>query len=104
MRNIYLPLAFLLITLSSVAQQPSGFDKRPRLKIKSYNIGYRLFEIDHFGNNPTTIAPLLKNPRSYNAYINTINWNSMAGNPGIHVPKTLNVGMSFYKPQSPSQF
>ncbi len=103
MRNIYLLLSLLVICCSAVAQ-PSGFAQRPQLKVKSYNIGYRIFEIDGFGNNVFTMAPLLKNPQPFNDYINALDWNSMHGNPGINVPKMLNVSVTFYKPSLESRF
>lgn len=57
--------------------------KAQEWKIKSYNIGYRIFEVNSVGNNPTTIAPLLKEPAAYQRYLNTITNNTLHGNPGV---------------------
>lgn len=54
--------------------------------VRNYALGYGIFEMDAVGSNPTTIAPLLKQPVAYQAYLNTINFNSLDGHPA---PMTL---------------
>lgn len=67
-------ILLLLITNSAIGQ---------RLQIKNYGVAYRVFEMNSVGNNPTTISELLKDPVSYQNFLNTINYNSLYGNPGI---------------------
>jgi len=67
-------LLFLIVTNKSNSQKPG---------IKNFSIGYRVFEINPAGNNPITIAPLLKDPVAYQNFLSTINYNNLYGNPGI---------------------
>ena len=71
-------------------------------KIKSYNVGYRIFEVNAVGNNPTTIAPLLKEPEAYKRYLGTITNNSLYGNPEVLQLHTiyLNAELEKIKPLS----
>jgi hypothetical protein len=73
-------------------------------KIKSYNFGYRIFEVNAVGNNPTTIAPLLKEQANYQSYLNTIEYNSLYGNPGIMKLQTFYVNAEWQKTNSLSRF
>jgi hypothetical protein len=75
-----------------------------KLRVRSYNVGFRIFELDAFGNNPTTLAPLLKNPQPYQEYINNFDWNSLHGNPGIHVFKNFYLSAEFHKLSPESRF
>lgn len=97
MRKRYTTFLIALILVSTVATAQ-------RFNLKSYALGYRVFEIDAFGNNPLTIAPLLKDPQSYQAYINTIDWNSLEGNPGINRMKNFYVSAEFGKASVLSKF
>lgn len=67
------------------------------LKIKSYSIGYRFFEIDAVGNNPLTIGPFLKHPAQYQNFINSIQYNGVSGNPGIQHLRTYYFNIEFDK-------
>jgi hypothetical protein len=75
-----------------------------RWQLQSYDAGYRVFEVDAVGNNPTTIAPLLKNPDAYLAYLNTITNNSLYGNPGILDLKTFYINAEWRKTHALSRF
>lgn len=88
-------LTSLFFSLSADAQ---------RLKLRSYSVGYRLFEVDAVGNNPLTIAPLLKKPAVYQAFINTINNTSLHGNPGAQVLHTFYASSEWIKHSSTSRF
>ena len=55
-------------------------------KIKSYDVGYRIYQIDAIGTNPTAISPLLKNPQPYMHFLNNLRYNSLYGEPG---PQTV---------------
>lgn len=61
-------------------------------KLKNYSTGYRIFEYNSAGNNPLTIAPLLQDPYAYEAYLNTIDRNSLWGNPGLTQLHTFYIG------------
>ncbi len=74
------------------------------LKIKNFSVGYRVFEIDAIGNNPTTIAPFLKNPSSYLNYINSIQYNSIYGSPGIQRLHTYYINTELFKSSPSSRF
>jgi len=67
-------LFFVLVTHKATSQKPG---------IKNFSIGCRIFELNSVGNNPTTIAPQLKNPVAYQNFLSTINYNNLYGNPGI---------------------
>src|SRR5215213_6243215 len=88
----------LVFTLFSV------FANAQKLTLKNYSIGYRIFELDAVGNNPTTIAPLLKEPIAYNNYLATIKYNSLFGNPVILNLSTFYVNSEWYKPEYISRF
>lgn len=63
--------------------------------IKNYSVGFRIFEYSSVGNNPTTLAPQLKDPVSYLYTLNNFSYNSLYGNPYIAYMKNfyLNVEM-----------
>ena len=90
-------LFFFLLVLSINAQAQ-------RWKISSYDIGYRVFEVSAVGNNPTTIAPLLKDPEAYQRYLNTITNNSLSGNPAIFPLHTFYLNAEWRKHNSFSRF
>lgn len=71
--------------------------KAQEWKIKSYNLGYRIFEVNAVGNNPTTIAPLLKEPVAYQRYLNAIVYNSLYGNPEVLQLHTLYINAEWQK-------
>jgi hypothetical protein len=66
-------------------------------KIKSYHAGHRVFEVNAIGNNPFTIAPLLKKPAAYESYISTIAYNSLYGHPGITPLRTFYINAEWQK-------
>ncbi len=77
MKIIFQPavlLFFLLFFSNTIHSQ--------KLAIRNYSVGYRIFELNSFGNNPKTISPFLKDPVAYQNFINTIDHNGMRGNPG----------------------
>lgn len=88
---------FLISVLPVVA-------KAQQWKIKSYNAGYRIFEITAVGNNPTTIAPLLKEPAAYQKYLSTITNNRLYGNPEILQLHTLYINAEWQKDNALSSF
>lgn len=93
-----LPIIILLLLILPIVVKAQGW------QIKSYNIGYRIFEVSAVGNNPTTIAPLLKEPDAYQRYLNTINYNSVYGNPGFFPLHTFYVNAEWQKYNSFSSF
>jgi hypothetical protein len=74
------------------------------LQIKNYSLSYRAFEMNSVGNNPTTIAPLLKDPVSYQNFLNTISYNSLSGNPAIQNLHTLYFAVEWTKAPALSRF
>ena len=75
-----------------------------KIQVKNYSLSYRLFEMNSVGNNPTTIAPLLKDPVSYQNFLNTINYNSLWGNPAIQTLHTLYFAAEWNKDPALSRF
>jgi hypothetical protein len=75
-----------------------------KLRLKDYSVGYRIFEIDAVGNNPTTISPLLKEPVAYDNYFANIKYNSLWGNPEILHLNTFYVNAEWYRHESASRF
>ena len=94
--RIFILLAFATATITSNAQH---------LKIKNYGAGYRVFELDGVGNNPLTIAPFLKNPGTYQTYINNqVQYNGIFGNPGVQILRNYNISAEWYKDSTESRF
>ena len=52
-------------------------------KIINYSAGYRLFEYGSKGSNPTTLGVFMKDPESYNQFLNNFPYNGIYGNPQI---------------------
>ncbi|MHA4846736.1 hypothetical protein ACX0G7_21400, partial [Flavitalea antarctica] len=75
-----------------------------QLKLKTYSFGYRIFELEPVGNNPLTIAPILKNPEAYTNYLNTIRYNGFTGNTAPYRQHTFYLNGEFAKPGSSSRF
>jgi hypothetical protein len=75
MTSLKAAIFIILLSVISIGGKAQGW------KIISYNVGYRLFEYNAVGNNPTTIGPLLKEPVAYQRYLSTITNNSLYGNP-----------------------
>src|SRR5688572_11601970 len=67
-------LLFLIVTNRANSQT---------MAVKNFSIGYKVFEISPVGNNPITVAPLLKDPVAYQNFLKTINHNNLYGNPAI---------------------
>lgn len=84
-------LIFLLLVFLNIVSEAQ------RLKIKNYSIGYRAFEIDAVGNNPSAIAPFLKDSWTYKNYINQIQYNSVYGNPGVQILRDYFINMDLQK-------
>jgi hypothetical protein len=78
--------------------------KAQEWKIKSYNLGYRIFEINAVGNNPTTIASLLKEPAAYQRYLSSITSNTLYGNPQILQLHTFYVNTEWQKDRALLRF
>jgi hypothetical protein len=75
----------LLLLFFGALQTVSG----QKLKLNNYVIAFRIFEMKSTLNNPLTIAEFLKDPASYNDYLNSLTYNSLYGNPGIQYVKTF---------------
>jgi hypothetical protein len=73
-------------------------------KIKSYSAGLRIFEVTSVGNTPFTITPLLKDPVSYQNYLNTLTTNILYGNPQIMRLQTLYINSEWQKDNALSRF
>ncbi len=78
--------------------------KGQHLKIRDYSAGYRVFWVDAVGNNPTTITPFLKDPASYQRFLNSMQYNSLSGNPGIESFRNYYVSAEWYKSSAASRF
>jgi hypothetical protein len=78
--------------------------KAQKWTIKNYKLGYRIFELSSVGNNPLTVTPLLKDPVSYQQYLNTIDYNSLYGNPEILKLHTLYLNGEWKKDSTLSRF
>src|SRR4051812_28717894 len=87
-----------LFNLLFLAHAQSGF------RIKSYAVGYRVFQIDAIGTNPTTIPPLLKNPGAYMHFLNSLRYNSLYGDPGPQSILDLYFNVELDKQSSTSGF
>jgi len=83
---IFFVLSFITISL-----------KAQHLKIKNYSVGFETFEIDAVGNNPLTIPPFLKDPLSYQNYIDQIQYNGIYGNPGVQTQRNYCFNLEWYK-------
>lgn len=75
-----------------------------KLTIKNYSFGYRVFEMNSFGNNPTTITNLLKDPAAYQNFLTTLTYNGFYGNPGISNLHTFYISAEFGKDLSQARF
>jgi hypothetical protein len=96
-----IPKTPILLVLGTVL---SNAVNAQQWRIKSYNTGYRIFEISAVGNNPITIIPLLKDPVAYESFLNTITINSLSGNPEITPYKTFYINAEFKKDSALSRF
>lgn len=88
-------LFLLFFTINANAQH---------LKIKYYSVGYRIFEFTAVGSAPTNIASLLKDPVTYQKYLNTIDYNSFWGNPGPITLQNFYINAEWYKNNPSSRF
>jgi hypothetical protein len=75
-----------------------------KLSVKNYSLSYRVFEMDGVGNNPTTIGPLLENPVSYKKFLDTLQYNSLWGHPGIQNLHTFYFAVEWKKDPALSRF
>lgn len=89
-------LTFLLILSINVNAQ--------QFTIKNHSIGYRIFEFEAIGSASTNIAPLLKDPVTYQSYLNTIEYNSFWGNPSPVTMQNLYINTEWYKNNPSSRF
>jgi hypothetical protein len=78
--------------------------KAQHFQLKNYGAGYRMFEINSVGNSPLTIAPFLKDPLPYQAYINSIQYNGLYGNPGIEILRNYYLTAEWDKNSPESRF
>lgn len=74
------------------------------LKVRNYSLGYRIFEMEDFGNNPFNIAPILKDPQSYLNFLNSIRYNGYSANPAPVRLETIYLNAELHKPSSSSRF
>ncbi len=72
--------------------------------IKNYSAGLRIFEYNMIGNNPTTLAPQLKDPVSYLYTLNNFSYNSLHGNPAIAYMKNFYLNLEIRGRDSASRF
>ncbi|RXK59772.1 hypothetical protein ESA94_11985 [Lacibacter luteus] len=72
MKKLILFLFALILLITAFPQQ---------WQIKNYSAGYRVFEYGSKGNNPLTISNFLKDPDSYNNFLNNFPYNELTGNP-----------------------
>ena len=94
-------LATLLVLSSIFSLFNTG---NAQLEIKNISLGYKVFYIDGAGNNPTTIAPIMKEPASYQNFLNSFNYNGFTGSPGIQYLKTYYINTEIYKQGTDSRF
>ena len=78
MKIIFQPILLLCFTLFF-----SNTIHGQKLSVRNFSAGYRIFEINYFGNNPKTIGPFLKDPVAYQNFVKTIEYNGRIGEPGI---------------------
>jgi hypothetical protein len=72
--------------------------------IKNYSAGFRIFEYNMIGNNPTTLAPQLKDPVPYLYALNNFSYNSLYGNPAIAYMKNFYLNLEMRGRDSASRF
>ncbi len=75
-----------------------------RLELKNISLGYKVFYINGAGNNPTTIAPIMKDPATYQNFLNSLNYNGFSGSPGNQSLKTYYITTEIYKQGTDSRF
>lgn len=80
MKKLILFLFALILLISAFPQQ---------WQIKNYSAGYRVFEYGSKGNNPLTVSNFLKDPDSYNKFLNTSSFNVLRGSGGITYLRTF---------------
>jgi|GEM_PF-1696231 len=68
-----------------------------KIFLKSYQLGYTITDRDPFRNNPSNLAPLLKNQAEYISLINSINHNGIYGNPAIEKIKSISFAIELSK-------
>lgn len=73
-------------------------------KLKNFSIGYRIFEVNSVGNSPFTIAPLLKDPKTYERFFNSIKYNEIQGNPGVMSLNTYYINAEWFRNSPLSSF
>lgn len=95
--------AIVLLCFFSAGAQGLYRGRHP-LQIRSISAGARLFEVNSIGNNPRTLALMLKHPEPYLRFIDNISWNSLYGNPGIQVLYQYQVAAELYKNYRASRF
>lgn len=78
--------------------------KAQKLTVRNYNAGFRVFEMNSVGNNPTTISALLKDPVSYQTNFEKINYNTLRGNPAPFGLKTIYLNAEWFKDSPTSRF
>jgi hypothetical protein len=78
--------------------------KSQAFSLRNYTISYRWFEANAFGNNPTTVGPLLKDQAAYDRQFKTITWNALAGDPGISDLHTIYLGADWKVNRQDSRF
>jgi hypothetical protein len=89
-------VAACCISVSATAQ---------RLGIKSYSVGYRIFEMDPVGSDPRMLPPLMKDPAAYRNFINTLQYNGLY--PNAHssgAAHTFFINAELYKNRPESRF
>lgn len=75
------------------------------LRLKNYNVGYRVFEIQSIGGTPLTLGRFLQDPYTYQQYVDGIPYTSLAGGGGAiqRVPMYY-LTAEFNKPTATSNF
>jgi hypothetical protein len=97
MNRIFVAMLLAFTAISFQAQAQS-------ISLRNYTISYRWFQMNAFGNNPTTVGPLMKDEAAYERQFKTITWNALAGAPGIHDLHTIYLGADWKVNRKDSRF
>src|SRR5688500_14155691 len=94
---------FLLLVHEAVAAQQQKKQRYP-LRVKTWGIGGRLFELNAIGNNLYTLGYLLTDPEPYLDFLDSQSFNSLYGSPGVQVVYHFHLLAEFHKENPNSRF
>src|SRR5687767_6891735 len=103
-RNRMLCIVFLIFCVRIAYGQAFDPDLPSPLKIRTLAIGSRLFELDAFGNNPTSVPLLMKDPDAYAAFMNSQTYTGISGSPGILNLYIHHISVELHKTNTASRF